>query len=88
MQRILLVVLIPLAVLLASCAKEPLKDAGLQGEGALSAVHGLAGAYSNRDLEAGQGLGGDGGRVRGVERPVEPLRPGRQAPFHRQCSCL
>ena len=52
MQRFLALVLIPFSLLAASCAREPLKQAGLQGEGVLGAVRGLAGAYEHRDLEA------------------------------------
>jgi hypothetical protein len=51
MNRILVIILLPIALVLASCAREPLKQAGLQGEGTLGAVRGLTGAYEHRDLE-------------------------------------
>ena len=51
MNRVLALILLPLALLLSSCAKDPLKQAGLQGEGTLEAVRGLANAYERRDLD-------------------------------------
>lgn len=46
--------IIPLLATLAlmGCAKEPLKQAGLQGEASLGAVRDLISAYERRDLEA------------------------------------
>ena len=40
------------ASLLGGCAKEPLKQAGLQGESTLGAMRDLISAYERRDLEA------------------------------------
>jgi hypothetical protein len=52
MRRFLVLVLIPFSLLVASCAKEPLKEAGLHGEGTLGAVRDLAKTYERRDPEA------------------------------------
>lgn len=43
--------LIPVILLLASCAPEPLKQSGMQGESAISLVRDLTGAYERKDLE-------------------------------------
>ena len=40
------------AAVLGGCAKEPLKQAGLQGESTLGAVRDLVSAYERRDLDA------------------------------------
>ncbi len=50
MIRRLFVVLFLLAVL-AGCAKEPLKQAGIQGEGIVQSVRDLASAYERRDID-------------------------------------
>jgi hypothetical protein len=52
MHRWYALFILPLTVMLASCAKEPLKQAGRQGEGILGSVRDLAKAYEQRDLEA------------------------------------
>ena len=41
-----------LVLLTASCGKDPLKQAGMQGEGSLSLIRDLSGAYERRDIEA------------------------------------
>jgi hypothetical protein len=51
MNRILALLLLAVPLLFASCAKEPLKQAGIQGEATLEAVRGLTSAYEHRDLE-------------------------------------
>ena len=41
-----------LAVMASSCAKEPLKQAGLQGEHTYAVIRDLNSAYERRDLDA------------------------------------
>jgi hypothetical protein len=45
-------ILLLAAALLAGCAKEPLKQAGLQGESTIGAVRDLVASYERRDLDA------------------------------------
>lgn len=52
MHRPLTLIVIPLALLFASCATEPLKQAGIQGEHTLGHLRGLVGAYAGKDIEA------------------------------------
>lgn len=52
MHRFSVLFLAFVPLILLSCAKEPLKQAGLQGESTLGAVRELASAYERRDLEA------------------------------------
>jgi hypothetical protein len=53
MKRLVLsaILIVPL-LLPASCGKEPLKQAGLQGESTLGVVRDLTSAYERRDIEA------------------------------------
>jgi hypothetical protein len=46
-----IVLVVPLLFIL-SCGKEPLKQAGMQGESTLSTVRDLTSAYERRDIEA------------------------------------
>ncbi len=46
--------------ILAACAREPLKEAGLQGEGAIGAVRALVSAYERRSLDEFMDLVGSG----------------------------
>lgn len=46
------VIVLVLALLISSCSTVPLGKAGLQGEGTLSAVRELVGAYEKRNIEA------------------------------------
>lgn len=51
-RRSVYVVLLLPALLLAACAREPLKAAGQQGENTLAGVRDIASAYERRDIEA------------------------------------
>ena len=46
------VIVLVLALMISSCSTVPLGKAGLQGEGTLSAVRDLTGAYEQRTLDA------------------------------------
>ena len=45
-------ILLTALLLFASCATEPLKQAGMQGESTLGLVRDLASAYERKDIEA------------------------------------